>query len=153
MVIDVSADCAKNPDFTLRVQDIAAWETKNGRIPENAIVLLHTGWGKFWPDRKKYLGDDTPGEVSKLHFPGYSKEAAELLVQRKIAGAGIDTASLDPGTSKDFIAHQIFNKANIYGLENVANLEQIPATGATLIAMPMKIENGTGGPCRIIALL
>jgi kynurenine formamidase len=153
VVIDVSAQCSENPDYTLRSKDIAEWESKNGKIPENAIVLLRTGWGKFWPDRKKYLGDDTPGDVSKLRFPGYSKEAAEALVQRKIAGAAIDTASLDPGASKDFIAHQVFNQANIYGLENVANTEQLPEKGATLIAMPMKIENGTGGPCRIIALL
>jgi kynurenine formamidase len=136
------------------VQDIITWEKKRGKIPANSIVLLRTGWGKFWPDKKKYLGDDRPGETSNLHFPSFSKESAEFLVQqRKVKGVGIDTASIDPGTSKDFIAHQIFTGANVYGLENVAHLEEVPEKGATLIAMPMKIENGTGGPVRIIAVL
>ena len=153
-VIDISAKCAGNPDYTLTVEDIQQWEKKNGNIPAESIVLLRTGWGKFWPDKKKYLGDDKPGDASNLHFPAFSKEAAEFLAkQRKIKGAGLDTASLDPGTSKDFIVHQIFNGANIYGLENVANLEQVPTKGAVLIALPMKIEEGTGGPVRIIALV
>ena len=153
-VIDISAQCVSNPDYTLSVQDIMAWEKKHGKIPTNSIVLLRTGWGKFWPDKKKYLGDDRPGETSNLHFPSFSKESAEFLVQqRKVKGVGIDTASIDPGTSKDFIAHQIFTGANVYGLENVAHLEEVPEKGATLIAMPMKIENGTGGPVRIIAVL
>ena len=153
-VIDISAQCASNPDYTLSVQDIMSWEKKHSKIPANSIVLLRTGWGKFWPDKKKYLGDDRPGETSNLHFPSFSKESAEFLVQqRKVKGVGIDTASIDPGTSKDFIAHQIFTGANVYGLENIAHLEEVPEKGATLIAMPMKIENGTGGPVRIIAVL
>lgn len=154
LVIDISTKCAENPDYTLTPADVQEWEKRNGKIPSDSIVLVHTGWGKFWPDKKKYLGDDKPGDVSNLHFPAYSKEAADFLVkERKIKGVGIDTASLDPGTSKDFIAHQIFNGANVYGLENVANLDQLPPAGAFLIALPMKIENGTGGPVRIIALV
>jgi kynurenine formamidase len=154
VVIDISAACAKNPDYQLTVSDIEQWESKNGKIPDQSIVLIRTGWGKFWPDKKKYLGDDKPGSVSNLHFPAFSKDSAEFLVhQRKVKGVGLDTASLDPGTSKDFIAHQIFTGANVYGLENIANLDQLPETGAWIIALPMKIENGTGGPVRIIALL
>ena len=154
VVIDISAACKKDPDYRLTVADILSWEKKHGSIPDAAIVLVHTGWGKFWPDRKRYLGSDTPGDTAHLHFPGISREAAEFLVKRrKINGVGIDTASLDHGPSKDFIAHQIINGANIYGLENVANLRQVPATGATLIALPMKIKEGTGGPTRIIAIL
>ncbi len=153
-VIDISQNCASNSDYTLAVDDIRKWEAQNGKLPEAGIVLVHTGWGKFWPDKKKYLGDDTPGKTDNLHFPGFSKEAATFLVEeRKVKGVGIDTASLDPGTSKDFIAHQIFNEANVYGLENVANLERLPGKGAWLIALPMKIEKGTGGPARVIALV
>jgi kynurenine formamidase len=153
-VIDIAEQCAKNADYTLTVADIRNWEKDYGTIPPNSIVLLRTGWGKFWPDKKKYLGDDKPGETSNLHFPSFSKESAEFLVnERKVKGVGIDTASIDPGTSKDFIAHQIFTGANVYGLENIARLDQVPAKGATLIALPMKIENGTGGPVRIIAVL
>jgi kynurenine formamidase len=154
IVIDVTEACAKDRDYQLTVSDIQAWEKKNGVIPKDSIALMRTGWGKFWPDKKKYLGDDKPGDASNLHFPGFSKEAAQFLAkERQIQGAGLDTASLDPGTSKDFIAHQIFNSANIYGLENVANLDRVPEKGAHLIALPMKIEGGTGGPVRIIALV
>lgn len=154
IVIDVAQACAKDADYRLRVDDITAWEKAHGRIPDGAIVLVRTGWGKFWPDKKRYLGSDTPGDTANLHFPGISREAAEFLAtRRKVDGVGIDTASLDHGPSKDFIAHQILNGANIYGLENVANLERVPAVGATLIALPMKIKGGTGGPVRIIAIL
>lgn len=154
VVIDISVPCQKAPDYLLSVEDITAWENAHGRIPEQSIILIRTGWGRFWPDRKRYLGSDVAGDVANLHFPGISRQAAEFLAKdRTIDGIGIDTASLDHGQSKDFIAHQILNGANIYGLENVANLERLPATGATIIAMPMKIKGGTGGPVRIIALL
>jgi kynurenine formamidase len=154
VVIDITQACAGNADYQLSPADIAAWERKHGRIPDRAIVLIRTGWGEFWPDKKRYLGSDTPGDTANLHFPGISRAAAEWLVtQRKIDGVGIDTASLDHGPSKDFIAHQILNGANIYGLENIANLDRVPATGATLVALPMKIKGGTGGPARIVAIL
>jgi kynurenine formamidase len=153
VVIDISGAAAKNADYLLTVDDIASWEKTNGKIPDNSIALIRSGWGKFWPDRKRYLGTDAPGDTANLHFPGISREAAEFLAkQRKIDGVGIDTASIDYGPSKDFIAHQILNGANIYGLENVANLDRLPAKGATIIALPMKIKGGTGGPVRIIAI-
>ena len=154
VVIDISAACEKDADYRLSRTDIISWEKKHGFIPHAAIVLVHTGWGKFWPDKQQYLGSNTPGDAAHLHFPGISQEAARFLVtERRINGVGIDTASLDYGPSKDFIAHQIINGANVYGLENVANLERVPATGATLIALPMKIKGGTGAPTRIIAIL
>jgi len=153
VVVNVATACAANPDYAVRVEDLTAWERSHGRIPEGSILLIHTGWGRHWPDRKRYLGDDKPGDASNLHFPGVSRQAAEWLVQRKVAGVGIDTASLDPGPSKDFQAHRILNGAGIYGLENVANLGKIPPRGATLIALPMKIKGGSGGPVRIIAVL
>ena len=154
VVIDITEACAKDPDYLLTAQDIARWEARNGRLPDQAIVLVRTGWGRFWDDRKKYLGTANPLDADNLHFPGISREAAELLVkQRKVDAVGIDTASLDRGASKDFLAHQILNGANIYGLENVANLDKLPLRGATVIALPMKIGGGTGGPARIIAVL
>ncbi len=153
-VIDIVKACEKDPDYRLTAEDINAWENINGRIPDESIVLVRTGWGKFWTDKKRYMGTDAPGDVANLHFPGISREAADFLSkQRRIDGIGIDTASLDHGPSQDFIAHQILNGANIYGLENIAKLDQLPAQGATLIALPMKIKGGTGGPARIIAIL
>src|SRR5262245_37962374 len=98
IVIDISAACEKEVDYRLSVEDVTAWEKRNGQIPAGAIVLVRTGWGKFWPDKKKYLGTDKPGDTANLHFPGVSREAAELLAkQRRIDGVGIDTASLDHG--------------------------------------------------------
>ena len=152
-VIDISAACVKNADCLLRAADVAGWEKAHARIATGAIVLVRTGWGKFWPDKKRYLGSDTPGDTAHLHFPGIAPEAAKVLVERKITAAGIDTASIDYGPSKDFMTHRILNGAGIYGLETVANMEKVPLTGATLIALPMKIKGGTGGPVRIVALL
>jgi len=153
VVVDIAEKCNGNADYRLAVDDLAGWEKAHGQIPAKSIALVHTGWGKFWPDKKKYLGSDVPGDITHLHFPGISKEAAEFLVKRGVVGVGLDTASLDYGATKDFIAHQVLNGANVYGLENVANLERLPPTGATLIALPMKIKGGSGGPVRIVALL
>jgi kynurenine formamidase len=153
VVVDVSTACVSNVDYRVSADDLIQWEKKHGRIPDGAILLIRTGWGKYWPDKKRYLGTDKPGDIAGLHFPGLSREAAEFLVkQRKIKGDGIDTASIDYGQSKDFIAHRILSAAGIYNLENVANLDHVPATGATLIALPMKIRRGTGAPVRIVAM-
>lgn len=154
VVLDVTKPAAADADYRLTAADVREWEKKHGAIPSGAIVLLRTGWGKRWPDRKRYMGDDTPGEVSRLHFPSYGKDSADLLVrERRVAALGVDTASIDYGPSKDFIVHQIANGANVPGLENVANLEEVPETGAWIVALPMKIAGGTGGPLRIIALV
>lgn len=155
VVVDVSEACAKNPDYLLSADDLTKWEAAHGHILEGMIVLVRTGWGKYWPDTKRYLGTDEHGAaaVAKLHFPGISAEASRLLVSRKIAGVGIDTASVDYGQSKDFQTHRILYAQGIYGLENVANLERLPEKGALLIALPMKIKGGTGGPVRIVAVL
>jgi len=154
VVIDVRAQAAKDPDYRVSVADLEAWEKQHGQIPKGAIVLMLSGWGTRWPDKKRYLGTDKPGDVENLHFPAFSRAAAEFLVsQRTIDAVGVDTPSIDYGQSKDFIVHQIINGANKPGLENVANLDKLPATGATLIALPMKIAKGSGGPVRIIALL
>lgn len=148
--IDVSS---QDPNYQVTAEDLLAFEKRHRRIPPGAIVLIHTGWSRFWPDRKRYLGSDTPGDTSNLHFPGLSKAAADLLVSRQVDAVGIDTASLDPGSSRDYPVHRALNAANIYGLENVANLERVPNRGATLIALPMLIQGSSGAPVRIIAIL
>ncbi len=153
-VIDVRAAAARDADYRLTLSDVKAWEKAHGAIPAGAIVLLRTGWGARWPDRKAYLGDDTPGDASKLHFPSYGEEAAQYLVAvRKVGALGVDTASIDYGPSRDFVVHVIANGANVPGLENVAHLEALPEWGAWVIALPMKIAGGSGGPVRIVALL
>ena len=154
VVIDVAAQAAADPDYRLTPADVARFETSHGRIVPGTIVLLRTGWSARWPDRKSYLGDDTPGDASRLRFPSYGEDAARLLVQdRRVAALGADVASIDYGRSTDFIVHRIAAAANVPGLENLTNLERLPATGATVIALPIKIEGGSGGPVRAIALV
>ena len=153
-VIDVRSQAARDPDYRVTVEDIRRWEKAHGRIPDGAIVLALTGWGRFWPDKKKYLGTDKPGDVDNLHFPGFSQEVAEFLIrEREIDAVGIDSASSDYGQSKNFITHRILSGASKPALENVANLDRLPPRGATVIALPIKIMGGSGGPVRIIALL
>ncbi|MCB1037351.1 MAG: cyclase family protein, partial [Acidobacteria bacterium] len=154
VVLDVSAQASADPDYLLTRADVEAWEQAHGEIPRGAAVLLRTGWGERWPDAARYLGDDTPGDASNLHFPSYGEEAARLLVlERGVGVLGVDTASIDHGPSKDFLVHRVAGAANVPGLENVANLEEVPATGAWIAALPIKIAGGSGGPVRIVAIL
>jgi kynurenine formamidase len=154
VVIDVRAQCQTHTDYELQVEDVLDWEARHGRVPAGAIVMMFTGWGQYWPDRKRYLGSETPEVASSLHFPGYSPAAARFLVaERAIHGVGIDTASIDPGRSQDFAAHRMLNGANVYALENVASLDRLPARGAIIAALPLKITGGTGAPVRIVAFL
>ena len=154
VVIDVAAASAADADHRLTAEELQTWEARHGRIAEGTIVLLRTGWSARWPDKKRYLGDDTPGDASRLHFPSYGAEAARILVaDRKVAALGVDTASIDPGSAKDFPVHQIVAAANVPGFENLAGLDALPPTGAWVIALPMKIAGGSGGPLRAIALV
>jgi len=154
VVIDVAAKAASDPDYRLDVADVRAWEALHGAVPAGAIVLLRTGWSARWPDRKRYLGDDTPGDASHLHFPSYGEAAAALLVrERKVGALGVDTASIDHGPSADFRVHRLAAAANVPGLENLAHLDEVPETGALIVALPVKIAGGSGGPLRAVALL
>lgn len=154
VVIDIRTKASQDSDYQLTRDDVIAWERTNGTIPRGAIVLLRTGWSTRWPNARTYLGSDTPGDASNLHFPSYGPEAARLLVEERGVGAlGADVASIDHGPSRDFQVHQIAAAANVIGLENLTNLDQLPETGAYVIALPMKIQGGSGGPLRAVALL
>jgi kynurenine formamidase len=154
VVIDVSAQAARDVDYRLTPDDVKRFEQAHGRITSGAIVLLRTGWSRRWPDKKAYLGDDTPGDASKLHFPSFGADAVRFLVEERRVGAiGVDVASIDYGASKDFMVHRIVAAANVPGFENLTALDRLPPTGATLIALPMKIEGGSGGPLRAVALV
>lgn len=154
VVIDVSARAAEDRDHRLTVEEVLAFEGEHGRIPAGAMVLLRTGWSRFWPDARAYLGDDTPGDVSNLSFPSFGEEAARLLVtERRVGALGADVASIDYGRSTDFPVHRVAAEANVPGLENLTNLERLPPVGAFVVALPMKIAGGTGGPLRAIALV
>jgi kynurenine formamidase len=154
VVVDVGEAASRDADYRLRVEDLQGWEARHGPIPAGAIVVMRSGWGRHWPDRGAYLGSTTPGDVTTLHFPGFSRAAAEFLVrERVIVGIGIDTASVDYGPSRDFIVHRIVSAAGLYALENVAHADRLPEAGALLIALPVKIKGGTGGPVRLVGVL
>jgi kynurenine formamidase len=155
VVVDVREQAAKDADYLVTPADIEAHERAHGRIPEGAIVLIDTGRAGLYPDRARYMGTAERGEgaVAKLHFPGLSQDAAELLVQRQIRAVGIDTPSIDYGQSKTFAAHVALMSRNIPAFENVADMSALPPTGSTIVALPMKIEGGSGGPLRIVARL
>ena len=154
VVIDVSAKAAADRDYRLTPEDVKAFEARAGTIPPGTIVLLRTGWSSRWPDRKAYLGDDTPGDAAHLHFPSYGAEAAALLVrERRAAALGVDTASIDHGPSPDFPVHRLAAAAGVPGLENLARLEALPERGAWVVALPMEIAGGSGAPLRAVALV
>ena len=156
VVIDVSEKCLNDKDYLIAVDDFIEWEKENGKIQDRTIVLLKTGYGKYWPDRTKYMGTNERGAeaVAKLHFPGLDPDAANWLVkERNIKAVGIESPSIDYGQSQYFKSHVIFTKNNVPIFENVANLELLPDKDFNIIALPMKIKGGSGGPLRIIALL
>ena len=150
VVIDVREEVAKDPDYRLRVMRLEKWEAVHGRIPAGAVVLLRTGWSSRWPDHARYRNMDAAGV---MHFPGFSVEAARLLIERGAVGLGIDTLSIDFGPSKDFEVHRVTLPAGLYQLENLASLDQLPEVGAFLISAPIKLEGGSGGPVRVFAIL
>ena len=153
VVIDVSRQAANDPDYRLTPADLARFEERHGRIARGAIVLLRTGWASRWPDAWEYLGDDTAGDASGLHFPSFGEEVVAELLERGTAVLGVDTASIDHGPSSDFRVHRLVAEAGVPGLENLASLEELPEVGAWLIALPMKIGGGSGAPVRVIALV
>lgn len=154
VVVDVTARAT--PDYRVTIADLTSWEAEYGPIPDGSILLIRTGWGARWNDRASYLGTSLsgPDAVAELHFPGVGAEAAAWLVDnRGIVAIGIDTPSIDYGQSTAFEAHVTLYAENISGFENVANLDLLPEFGSFVVALPMKIEGGSGGPLRIVAFV
>jgi len=142
---------AADPEYQVSVEDIAAWEQANGPIPPGAVVLARTGWSSRWHSMQKYRNADVK---NVMHFPGFSVAAVQFLVEaRNLAGIGIDTLSVDPGSSKDYPVHRYSAAHNLYNLENVGYLEQVPPSGAVLVVAPAKLQGGSGGPVRLLALI
>lgn len=156
VVVDVSRRALADRDYLITKADLRGWERRNGRIARGSIVLLRTGFGQYWPDAERYLGtaERGPDAVPLLHFPGLGEDGARWLVDRRgVKAVGIDTASIDRGQSTDFLSHRVLGAGNTPVFENVAYMDQLPTRGFHVIALPMKIEGGSGGPLRIMAVL
>jgi len=155
--VDVSFKALQNRDYLITINDLKRWEfMQNMQIPDGSIVLLETGYSKFYPDKLKYLGTDQRGAdaIKLLRFPGLSPEAAKWLVEeRNINAIGLDTPSIDYGQSTGFESHVILLSKNIPAFENLTNLDQLPSKDFMVIALPMKIKDGSGGPLRIVAII
>ena len=150
VLLDVREEAAKDADYRLSVSQIEKWEHAHGQIPPGVIVLLRTGWASRWPDAQRYRHQDKQG---KMHFPGFSAEAAKVLIDRGVSGLGCDTLSVDYGASEDFSVHHLALGAGLYHLENLSDLSKVPEAGAFLVVAPIKLEGGSGGPVRVFALL
>jgi kynurenine formamidase len=150
VVLDVRAEGVADVDYQLPTARISEWEKRHGQIPEGAIVLLRTGWASRWPDTESYRNEDAAG---RMHFPGFSVEAVEQLIDRKVSGIGCDTISVDCGASEQFEVHRVALGAGLYHLENLSDLSELPEKGAFLVVAPIKLEGGSGGPVRVFALL
>ena len=149
-VIDAREESARDADYLLEPGKIMAWESRHGRIAPGAIVLLRTGWAARWPDAARYRNHDASGT---MHFPGFSVESGQMLIERGASGLGIDTMNIDYGASQDFAVHRLALGAGLYHLENLADLNALPEAGAFLVVAPIKLAGGSGGPCRVFAVI
>lgn len=148
-IIDIRAKAAENADAQLTPDDITAWTAANGDLQEGACVAMLSGWDKH-VNTEKFRNADADG---KMHFPGFHVEAVQMLMETgSISGIASDTLSLDYGMSPDFAVHYAWLPSNRWGIECIANLDQLPAKGATLVVGAPKHRGGTGGPARIFAL-
>ena len=147
--IDVSAKAAAAPDYLVTPADIRAFESAHGKIPEGTIALVATGWDRGWPDRARYMNE----RDGVKHFPGLSADAVALLARdRRVAGIGIDTPSIDYGPSTTFEAHKVSMALNVFHIENAAHLTDLPANGFMVLVAPIDIAGGSGGPTRVFAV-
>lgn len=150
VLLDVQEQGKRDADYQLPPALVQEWEKRNGRVPEGTIALLRTGWAARWPDAARYRNQDAQG---RMHFPGFSAEAAQLLIERKVSGLGCDTMSVEAGASSDFSLHRLTLGAGLYHLENLTDLSEVPESGAHLVVAPIKLEGGSGGAVRVFAIL
>jgi kynurenine formamidase len=148
-VVDVADKATRNADYQLSRQDLADWEEKHGPLPDNCCVAMNSGWAQHVTDAR-YAGKAS----GTMHFPGIDVQAAQWLIrERRVAGLAVDTLSLDHGPSRDFRTHQLWLPSGRWGIENVANLDKVPAAGATIVVGLPKVKDASGGPARIFALV
>ena len=151
VLINVQPQTHADPDYVISPQDITHWEQTHGRIARGAVVLFHTGWQALWNDPKRFFNEDDHGG---LHFPGVGADAARLLVEeREVAGIGIDTHGVDPGQNSAFASNRQVLARNGIILECLTHLDQLPATGTTLVIGILKLKDGSGSPASVMAFV
>ncbi len=151
IVIDVSAQADTDQDYALTMNDVFDWESDNGPVPQGCIVLLRTGWQAKWGASLDYLGGESVGD---LHFPGFGLDTAQLLLEGKnVAGFGADTAGIEPGTDTGFSVSRFALENGLIVLENLTELDKLPATGILLVVGLLRLESGSGGPVAVTALV
>lgn len=154
VIIDVKEKARANPDYRVTVSDVEQWESRNGKIPEGAIVIMNSGWHEYYPNSTLVFNTNTSDDPSTFHFPGWHENTVTWLIgQRFINVLGVDTPSIDYGQSTTFPVHVIVGRANVPGAENVANLDAIPHAGSVVFVAVTKIYDGSGGPARIFATI
>ncbi len=150
VLLDVRREGERDADYLLPVACVQDWEQTHGALPAGAIVLLRTGRASRWPDADSYRGMDSAGT---MHFPGFSAEAVKYLISKRVSGIGTDAMSVDAGNSKGYEAHHLALGSDLFQIENLVDLSAVPEAGAWLIVAPIKLEGGSGGPCRVFAVL
>lgn len=150
VIIDVRDEAERDAGYLLSAERLARWEKEHGRMPPGALAILHTGWWARLPDVARYFNRDAAGT---MHFPGFSAAAAKVLIERGANGLGCDTMSIDGGASPDCEVHQLCLRAGLYQIENLTGLSALPESGALVVVAPLKLEGGSGAPCRVLALL
>lgn len=150
VVIDVQEAAAQDPDYRLTAERVRRWEKKHGKIPEDSLVIMNSGWHEKFESQDAYANQDEDGT---LHFPGFGMSAAKLLLERNIRAIATDTLSLDAGEASEFPVHNFLLDEGIWGMENLTNLDKLPATGATVVAGALPVRGGTQAQARVFALL
>lgn len=152
VIINVKSKAATNPDYRVTVEDLLMWEEKYGEMPRRAVAIMNSGWSSKYPNKTLVFGSPEPTDISTLHFPSWHEDAVTWLInKRQINAVGVDTPSTDYGMSSTLPCHTLMGKNRVVGIENVANLDNVPESGSTIYIPVLNIADGSGGPARVFA--
>ena len=150
VVIDATGPVAQDPDYRLAPGDVAEWERRHGPVSAGVVVLLNTGWSRYWTQPERFINADADGI---MHTPGFGAAAARLLLaERGVAGFGIDTHGIDAGADTDLAVSRLTLARSALALECLNNLDQLPPTGATIVIGRLRLVGGSGSPASVLAL-
>ncbi|KAK3108546.1 hypothetical protein FSP39_010304 [Pinctada imbricata] len=152
VIINIKDKAVRDPDYRIVMDDVIAYEDKYGRIPDGSIIMMNSGWFERFPDKNAVFNTQNVSDTTTFHFPGFHEDAVEWLIfNRHIYAVGGDTPSFDYGQSQTFPVHILIGRENVIGIENAAYLDRIPESGSTIFIPVVKIDDGSGGPTRLMA--